>query len=399
MHRFEAAPPLLDRDRPDSLPLAPEPIPLPAPVTPSRFRLGALIRRVPAPVQCLAYMAVLFGLAVGIDRAISFRLFAHPTAFVPAYRSFQDYDVSVKLQQFRGLEGRHFDAFFIGNSRTMFGVNPAVFDATLRRAGERFHSYNLAEESVNSAFWQPFFSRYYGRRPPHYLLLGVLPRDFDASYTAQANTFRNAFFSSAGFANRNMSAVNRDAEDQLSKLFILHGRVSDLRLISLSDILHGRRLDLHQGRLANSQGWMELPQSVLSTPKSFLARQAAALAHRHGDQAFKLGGEEQRSVTRLNSWVRGGGGCLILFTTPLLYDREPWGTVEMRRGFTQAMRRLTTTVPGLQFIDIGARVQGRYTPQDFGDGDHLDGQGATLFSTQLAQALAPAMASSACARR
>src|ERR1700733_6923190 len=99
-------------------------------------------RRVPAQLMCLGYMIVLVLVAIGIDRGIASRLFADPGQFVPAYRSFQDYDVGAKLGQFRGVENDHFDGFFIGNSRTNFGVNPAVFDRASARAGQHTHTYN-----------------------------------------------------------------------------------------------------------------------------------------------------------------------------------------------------------------------------------------------------------------
>lgn len=350
----------------------------------------------PVALVCLVYMVALIGGAVGVDRLIAWRLFAQPSTFVPAYRSFQDYDIGVKLQQFRSVENRHFDGFFIGNSRTMFGVNPAVFDARLSRGQLPFSSYNLAEESVDVRFWLPFFTRYYQRPPPRYLFLGLLPRDLDAGYTVAGSKYLNAFFASAGFQNRDLSRVNRDTEEVMSKLFFLHGRVSDTRLVSLSDIVHGRKLDLKQGRLANSQGWMGLPKSVLSTPKGFLRSQAVRLAHRRGNQAFVLGRQQEQALAGLNQWVRRGHGCLIVYTTPLLFDSEPWGTQLMRRGFTSTMHRLVSRLPGLQFVDVGGRVQGGYHPADFGDGDHLNGRGASLFSGQLATGLRSAMDSSAC---
>ncbi|MBV9818676.1 MAG: hypothetical protein JOZ07_10035 [Solirubrobacterales bacterium] len=353
-------------------------------------------RRVPARLACLIYMLVLIAAAVGLDRLIAGRLFADPGTYVPAFRSFQDYDVGVKLNQFRQVENERYSGFFVGNSRTMFGVNPAVFDAGLRRRSVASHTYNLAQESVDVQFWQPFFTRYYQRPPPHYVFLGLLPRDLDVGYTPLGEKFMDAFFASAGFQSRDMSPINRAAEEALSKLFILHGRISDTRLITLSDILHGRKLNLEQARLANQQGWMQLPTSVQDISKAFLASEARRLAHRPGRQPFALGHPQERSLIALNSWVRRGHGCLILYTTPLLYDEEPWGTELMRRGFDVTMRRLVSQIPGLQFVDIGGRTQSGYTPADFGDGDHLDGRGATKFSAALAGALAPAMRSSAC---
>ena len=353
-------------------------------------------RRLPPAVACLLYMVLLIGGTIGVDRLIAWRLFASPSTFVPAYRSFQDYDIGIKLQQFRGVESQPFTGFFVGNSRTMFGVNPSVFDQTLKRQGQPFHSYNLAEESVDVRFWAPFFTRYYQRHPPHYVFLGLLPRDLDAGYTTLGERYVNAFFASAGFQNRNMSPINRFAEEEMAKLYFLHGRISDARLVSLSDILHGRKLSLHQGSLGNAQGWMRLPQDVLSIPKPFLRAQAAQLAHRRGRQPFVLGTQQAQSLAALNAWVRRGHGCLITYTTPLYYDSEPWGTELMRQGFTQTMHRLTRTIPGLQFVDLGARVQGSYTAADFGDGDHLNGRGAARFSAQLATGLRAAMAASPC---
>src|SRR5579875_2688661 len=309
-------------------------------------------RRVPAQIVCLGYMMLIIAASIGVDRAIAYRLFTAPGRFVPAYRSFQDYDVGVKLQQFRGVEDERWSGFFIGNSRTMFGVNPVVFDHALARRRVHSHTYNLAEESVDVRFWQPFFTRYYGRHPPHYLFLGVLPRDFDAGYTALGTQYIQAFFASAGFENRNMSTINRAGEEALSHMFYLKGRASDLRLVTLSDIVHGRKLDLNGGTLANRQGWMELPRSVQEIPKRFLRAQARKLAHRPGTVPFRMGTAQRESLIRLNSWVRGGGGCLILFTTRLYYDLEQWGTELMRRGFTEAMHRLTRQVPGLQFDDV-----------------------------------------------
>ena len=362
----------------------------------SARRRGPASERLRALLLCAAYTVALFAGAVGIDRVIAWRLFADPGTYVPAYRSFQDYDVGVKLNQFRSVANDHFDGFFVGNSRTMFGVNPAVFDAELARDGVHFHSYNLAQESVDVQFWQPFFTRYYARRPPHYVFLGVLPRDFDVQFTAQGQNYMNAFFSSPGFQNRNMSAINRWAEETMSSIFILHGRIADTRLISLSDILHGRRLNLNQGRLANDQGWMTLPRSVQDIPKSYLRAQERKLAHRRGTVPFELGAAQRRALVALNSWVRRGGGCLILYTTPLLYDREMWGTELMRRGFTVAMDQLVSQLPGLQFVNAGGPVGGLYGAEDFGDGDHLNGRGATAFSSRLARQLRPAMNSAAC---
>lgn len=351
--------------------------------------------RLRTALVCLAYIAVLVVAGVGIDRAISGRLFAHPYDYVPAYRSFQEYAVGVKLRQFESHD-RRFEGLFLGNSRTMFGANPAVIDAELRRRGVPFSSYNLALPSVDVRFWPPFFQRYYDRPPPRQLFLGVLPRDLDASFTLGEREV-TAFLHSAGFQNRHMSGISTWAEESLSRLFVLRGRISDTRLITLSDILGHKKLDLNEIHLANNQGWAELASKVM-LPKRELIAEARRLAQRHGSARFVLGAPQRQSLESLNSWIRSRGGCLTLFTTPLLYDVEQWGTIEMRRGFLRTMRRLVRQIPGLRFVDVGGRVQRAYGPHDFGDGDHLTAPGATRFSRQLADALLPTLSDPRCQR-
>jgi hypothetical protein len=338
-------------------------------------------------------MALLIVAAFGVDRAIAGRLFKHPYDFVPAYRSFQEYSIGVKLRQFNG-EQRHFDGFFVGNSRTMFGVDPPVFDSTLASNGTHFHSYNLAMPSVDVRFWPGFFSRYYAKRPPRYVFLGILPRDLDAHYT-QAVQYIDEFYGSAGFRDRNMSGVSSWAEETLSHLFLLRGRISDTRLISLSDVVRGRKLDLHQIHLSNEQGWTRLLPSFYQ-PRPYVRARAKRLAQRHGKVPFELGSSQEQSLVRLNKWVRAGGGCLILYTTPLLYDDESWGTIEMRRGFTRAVHGIVGRIPTIQFADVGAHVQGGMGVADYGDGQHLTGPGAIRFSAALARGLKPAMNGPAC---
>jgi hypothetical protein len=340
-------------------------------------------------------MGILIALAVGVDRVIAGRLFAHPYDYVPAYRSFQEYAVGVKLHQFKSQHERY-GGLFLGNSRTMFGVDPVVFDRALARRGVHFNSYNLALPSVDPRFWPPFFQRYYNRAPPRQLFLGILPRDLDASFVVGEQQVA-AFLRSAGFQHRHLRGVATWAEESLAHLYILRGRISDLRLITLSDLLDHQKLDLHEIHMANDAGWARLPPRV-ALPKLELIAQAKRLARRHGRERFVLGRQQQAAVVRLNTWIRSRGGCLTLFTTPLLYDREPWGTIEMRRGFLRAVRRLVRETPGLRFVDIGARVQRGYAPDDFGDGDHLTPRGAVRFSRQLADALYPRVSDPGCRR-
>jgi hypothetical protein len=345
------------------------------------------LTRLPTPATCLLYFAVLVVLALGVDRAIAFRLFAHPYQYVPGYRAFPEYIVGVKLHQFESRH-RRFDGLFIGNSRTMFGVDPPVFDAELAQHGIRFSTYNLALPSFDVRFWPLFFRRYYQGPAPRHLFVGILPRDLDTRYT-YGETLIRQFFASAGFLDRGRSGISRWAEEEMARLFLMRGHGADKKLISLHDVLSGKRLDLNAIELANDQGWARLPRGV-QLQTITLRRQARRLAERRGTARFRLGAANVRALAELNDWIRSRGGTLTLFTTPLLFDREqPWGTVEVRRGFDRAIRRVVRRLPEVRFVDVGQRVGARYTVADYADGDHLNPAGATRFSRDLAAALAP----------
>ena len=82
------------------------------------------------------------------------------------------------------------------------------------------------------------------------------------------------------------------------------------------------------------------------------------------------------------------------------HDREqPWGTVEVRRGFDRAVRRVVRRLPDVRFVDVGQEVGARYTVADYADGDHLNPAGATRFSRDLAAALAPELGPGTLAER
>jgi lysophospholipase L1-like esterase len=341
------------------------------------------------PTVCLLYVALLVAAAMGVDRLVATRLFAHPYEYVPGYRAFPEYAVGVKLHQFESAN-RRFDGLFIGNSRTMFGVDPRAFDAELARHGVRFSSYNLALPSFDVRFWPEFFRRYYRAPAPGHLFIGILPRDLDAHY-AYGETLIRQFFASAGFEQHRRGALARWADEQMARLFLMRGHGADKKLIGLGDVLAGRRLDLNAIQLANDQGWSKLPRGV-QLRTGTLRVQARRLAERRGKTRFELGAAHVRSLTELDRWIRSRGGTLTLFTTPLLYDREdPWGTIEMRRGFDRAVRRLVRRLPNVRFVDLGRRAGATYSLADYADGDHLNPAGAHRFSRDLADAVAPAL--------
>jgi hypothetical protein len=344
-------------------------------------------------LTCFAYVLVLWVAAVGGERVLAAAFFVKPFDYVPSYRAYPEYSVGVKLRQF-AREQRRFDGLFIGNSRTNFGVDPETFDARLRARGIRFESYNLGLPTADPRFWPDFFTRWYTDPAPRHLFLGLLPRDLDRGFEPTGDRFRAAFFQSAGFHNRDLSAVNSWAEEILSRVFVIRGRSSDVHLLSVGDILRGRKLDLEQAGLANGRGWMIVPQRV-RFDRAQLVRERRRYAGRHGPR-FRPSPAMERGVARLAAWAREHGSCLTLFTTPLLYDRERWGTVEMRRGFEREVRRLARRLENVAFLDVGERVQGHYGLALWAHGDHLNEAGARRFSRDLADALASRVGGKTC---
>lgn len=331
-------------------------------------------------IICLGYVLLLGVLAVGADRVIAQRVFEDPGELVPAYRSFQEPAVGAKLHDLEKTAGT-LSTLFVGNSRTLFGVQPETFDRALARRGIVQRSFNLAMPTVDVRFWPPFFRDFYQRPAPEHLLLGVIPRDLDIRNVTAAAEMQ-AFTSSPGYENRDRSAIWRSAEELLSQLFTLHGRFNEVRRFVRSP----KRLAPAQIRVSG-RGWGRFAPGLAPSDR-FLEKQARRLALRSSTFALQPGAEQIRAMSRLDRWIRARGGCLTLFTTPLLYDREAWGTVEVRRDFERTMRAFVRDNPHVRFLDLGPRVEKSYGLADFGDGDHLDPSGARRFSRELADAVA-----------
>ena len=339
-------------------------------------------------------MLLLIAAGAVIDRVVAARLFAHPTQFVPAYRAFPEYAVGDKLHHFEATK-THWSGLFVGNSRTVYGLDPASVDRTLATRGDHLRSYNLAFPSVDPRFWSWFFQHYYDRPLPRHVFLGVLPRDLDARNRG-TDQFIEHFRASPGAAHRHMSSTNQLAEEELAHLFTLRGRGVDLRGITVSDVIHGRKLDIPVTKLVGDQGYSVVPKGVYRPLVEKVAQQRL-LSNRHGRLRFELGPQWQ-SILALDAFLRQRGSCLTLYTTPVLYDKEIWGTVEMRRGFYAALGKLLRASPGIGFVDTGRQVEPSLGPTDYSDGDHLAPVGVRKFSSALGSSLAPLVRSGCQAR-
>lgn len=337
-------------------------------------------------LRCLAYVGALLVVVVGADRLLAAHLYAERDRLVPAYRSFNERSVGVKLHELEESDER-FDTLLIGNSRTLFAVRPDAFDEALAGRGVVTTSFNLAMPTIDPRFWPPFFERFYDRQAPRHLLLGLIPRDLDRRNDVALRQ-AEAFTASPGFANRDRSGAWRWAEEELARLFLLRGRGNEIRNAGVRALLRGDKLDRRDFGLDGERGWARYDEALMPS-KDELAEQARRLAGRRGAVRLEPGREQLAALVELDRWVRARGGCLTLFTTPLLYDREPLGTLEVQRDFQRLLRSFVREHPTIALADVGPDVEGDYGLEDFGDGDHLAAPGAERFSRELADAVAP----------
>jgi hypothetical protein len=322
-------------------------------------------------LTCVAYMLVLVVAGVATDRVIANRTISNPGAFVPAYRSFQEYLAGIKLRQVSDEGG--FPAVFLGNSRTLFGVDPHVFDDTAAARGAKVR-----------------FKSYYRERPPKRIIYGITARDLD-DRNVSAQPYEQAFKASPGFTNRNRTGIWKWSEEALAQLYTLRGRVEETRRARKKDIFRpgGQRDNLaRQYTVSGDRGYSAFPPRFTKTPE-FLLKDRSTPVDRHGIHNLQLGAARIRAIEGIDRYARAHGGCVTFYSLPVFYDPEPWGTKRMQAELARFMRGFVRTHPGTQFVDVGHRVEDRYSVADFGDPDHLNRRGATRFSRDLGKALAP----------
>jgi hypothetical protein len=344
----------------------------------------------PAGLKIVAYVLAILAVTIAADRVLAQRLYKDPERLVPAYRTFNEPSVGVKLHELDKTKV-YLDTLVLGNSRTYAAVNPDVFDHRLSERDRRVQSFNLAQPTIDTRFWPPFFERFYDRRAPRNVLLGIMPRDIDVRNPV-AVAQEAAFLASPGFENRNRTRVWKDAEEGLADLYSLHGRGNEIRHAGPKALLRGVKLDRPGFRPRGDRGWAVFDPSLV-LPKAELAANARRLANRSGSIRLRVGASQLAAIARLDRDVRAKGGCLTLFTLPVLYDREELGTIEVQREFERVLRDFVRAHPTVGLLDIAPRVQAGYGLGDFADGDHMNPTGSTKFSDQLADAVAPRLRS------
>ncbi len=341
----------------------------------------------------MAYVLAILAVTIAADRVLAQHLYKDPERLVPAYRTFNEPSVGFKLHELDTTDV-HLNTVVLGNSRTYAAVNPDVFDHRLSERGVRAESFNLAQPTIDTRFWPPFFERFYDRAPPRNVLLGIMPRDIDVRNPV-AVVQEAAFLASPGFKNRHRTRVWKDAEEALADLYSLQGRGNEIRHAGPRALLRGDKLDRPGFRPRGDRGWAVFDPSLV-LPKGELAANARRLAHRNGSIRLRVGASQIAAIERLDLDIRAKGGCLTLFTLPVLYDREQLGTIEVQREFERVLRAFVRAHPTVGLVDIAPRVQAGYGLGDFADGDHMTPTGATKFSNQLADAVAPRLRSGAC---
>lgn len=346
-----------------------------------------------AGLKIVAYVLAILAFTVAADRVLAQRLYKDPDRLVPAYRSFNEPSVGVKLHELETTKV-HLNTLVLGNSRTYAAVNPDVLDRRLSERGVRAQSFNLAQPTIDTRFWPPFFERFYDRTPARNVLLGIMPRDIDIRDPVAVQQDA-AFLASPGFQNRNHTQIWKDAEEGLADLYSLHGRGNEIRHAGPKALLRGDKLDRPGFRPRGDRGWAVFDPSLV-LPPSQLAANARRLANRSGTIRLRVGASQIAAITRLDRDIRSKGGCLTLFTLPVLYDREELGTIEVQRAFERVLRAYVRAHPTVGLVDLATQVQAGYGVGDFADGDHMNPTGSTKFSDQLADAVAPRLHGAGC---
>ncbi|MEJ7824204.1 MAG: hypothetical protein WKF48_02175 [Solirubrobacteraceae bacterium] len=334
-------------------------------------------------------MLVFVVAGVVTDRGIANRTIPDPGTFVPAYRSFQEFLAGQKLRQVDDHRG--FPDVFLGNSRTLFGVDPATFDAQASARGIDTRSYNLAMPTIDARFWPLFFEQYYGKRAPKRVMYGISARDVAADNDTAA-AYQAAFRASPGFQNRDRTDIWKWSEELLAQLYTLRGRVEETSRFNRPDFfrLSGQRDRLRQYTISGSRGFSPFPARY-TKPASVLRRERDRGADRYAGKRLLPGRDRVEALEELYRWTRAHGGCLTFFSLPVLYDHDPWGGEAVRRDFVRFMGEFVRTHEGTQFVNVGEEGRARYAVTDYGDGDHLNASGARRFSRDLADSLAPTL--------
>lgn len=391
-------------------------------------------------LKCLFYAGAIVLVAIGADRIGSRILYGNEAGPALAAGSYYHPTVRQKLDQVSdgAADGR--DAFFIGNSLTMLGVDPASFDRRLTELGRPFSSYNLAIPSVGVTFWPEFFDRYWRRGMPRDLLLGVQPRDVDERGKLISQDRLDRFFDTRGSGN----GIQTFAEDALSDAFTLYQRrgtlfaeeaeelpigdeagSTDIKVSGPQGFSHTGepfvhsaaelRRDRRSARLAPPPGRLGPPlrlaverlaalqpsagrRLILSAVPILMGARPApglrfnlvrAIRRRYDGPAFAYQPGADAALEEIADQQETAGGRLILFTLPGLFDSEREGTPGVEYRFIREMRRFEAEHPGVVFVDAARKTASGFSASDYLDENHLNPPAARRFSATLAELLAP----------
>jgi hypothetical protein len=334
-------------------------------------------------VKIAVYLAAVGVVIVGLDRAFAVALFAHPTQYVPEYRSSYHPTVGVKVRQLEHL-GNKVDILLLGNSLTMMGVDPVEYDRTLGVDRKGLFAYNAAVPSVGVSFWPRFVDSYFGRSRLKLVLLGVQPRDFDGEGAALTAPLERQFYASGAYRIRSDSRLRRAADEAVERALILWGRRGDL-FNGLGSIVHGTRYDPNDILIVNRLGWGNAAPKFLQSRAELTSGRASDLKRRAGP-VFSFAPEEKAALARLARWSADHGAKLVLFSLPEYYDSEAEGAPKTRQTFVTALRSLVAHTPNTVFLDFRTKLASSYTWRDYADEDHLNASGAQRFSATLARA-------------
>jgi hypothetical protein len=307
--------------------------------------------------------------------------------------------------------GRAPDALFLGSSRAMYGVNPAVVDATVAQ-GTGTHTLSCNAGILGSTIEQDYYT--FKRMledgyTPRLLVENIweqnlnvnaeVPADDKGDHIAQilrladlddAGALR-AHFTKSGDPDGKMRDFVADKtiplyRDRAGLLWQLCGDLRAGPCDHASRPLDDNTISIYQR--TTPQGWVPDTDATLGsrTPDQLAAKLAKDTTYFHSLlRNFVIGGHQPEYLARLLDLARSHGVRVVLITSPLhpsffsYLDRPTdWALIT---GYLQNV----AAAHGAAYYDE-SRAPG-FTDDDFADQHHLSPMGATAFSAWLAAAV------------
>jgi hypothetical protein len=287
-------------------------------------------------------------------------------------------EVTQKLDYLKAHEA-DIDTVFIGSSRIYHGVSPRTFDATMSAAGQPTRSFNLAVNALlpPESIWMA--RTLAAMRPPHLRRVFLEMADARDIPDADHPTIRDVYWQDPAALAYALRRARLDFGASLSKSWDDISRETSLFAVNELNIgwlIPSHRFDIIPGRREpvlgpDGDGFLPILHPLLDAGRAKLAEGIGILRQRVPDRpADPLNEYEYARIQRL---LQRRGVELILVMTPVSdRDYNSWQDAPSRAR--------------LLAFDNPDRYPEFYEPAHRFDSDHLNAEGAEIFSRELAQA-------------